>query len=178
MCSAAVRPRIRVASDATTAVFEDREQYKMLKYVATSPVGLVTYLLGRSLTKFVLATASAVVGDLIDLARGRVLPAFSVPAAALKPLTPSPMDRHQGAYYVRLMVIDRPGVIADVAAALRDERISMESMIQRGRSPGSTVAVVVIMHEAEEAAMRRALDRIATLEAVAETPRMIRIEAL
>jgi homoserine dehydrogenase len=123
-------------------------------------------------------TASAVVSDLVDLARGRVLPAFSVPAAALQRLRASPMDRHQGAYYVRLMVIDRPGVIADVAAALRDERISLESMIQRGRAPGSTVAVVMTTHEAEEAAMRRALDRIATLGAVTETPRMIRIEAL
>ncbi len=123
-------------------------------------------------------TASAVVCDLLDLARGRVLPAFSVPAESLRRLPAAPMDRHHGAYYVRLMVIDRPGVIADVAAALRDERISLESMIQRGRAPGSTVAVVMTTHEAEEAAMRRALERIASLEAVTETPRMIRIEAL
>jgi homoserine dehydrogenase len=123
-------------------------------------------------------TASAVVSDLIDLARGRILPAFSVPAESLARLRAAPMDRHQGAYYVRLMVIDRPGVIADVTATLRDENISLESMIQRGRAPGSTVAVVMTTHEAEEAAMRRALDRIATLQAVTETPRMIRIEAL
>ncbi|MBX6323166.1 MAG: homoserine dehydrogenase [Rhodospirillaceae bacterium] len=123
-------------------------------------------------------TASAVVSDLVDLARGRVLPAFSVPAESLERLPAAPMDRHYGAYYVRLMVIDRPGVIADVAAALRDEHISLESMIQRGRAPGSTVAVVMTTHEAEEASMRRALERIASLEAVTETPRMIRIEAL
>ncbi len=42
------------------------------------------------------------------------------------------MERHRGAYYIRLMVVDRPGVIADVAAALRDEEVSMEAMIQRG----------------------------------------------
>jgi homoserine dehydrogenase len=125
-------------------------------------------------------TASAVVSDLVDLARGRVLPAFSVPARALKRLPAAPMEAHRGAYYVRLMVIDRPGVIADVAAALRDERVSLESMIQRGRAltPESTVPVVMTTHEAQEDAMRRALDRIAALDSVTETPRMIRIEAL
>ena len=46
------------------------------------------------------------------------------------------MARHKGAYYLRLMVVDRPGVIADIAAALRDEQVSMEQMIQRGRGPG------------------------------------------
>jgi homoserine dehydrogenase len=123
-------------------------------------------------------TASAVVADLIDIARGHILPAFSVPAGALKQLPAAPMERHYGAYYVRLMVVDRPGVIADVAAALRDQRVSLESMIQRGRAPDSIVAVVMTTHEAHEDAMRRALARIAELGAVTETPRMIRIEAL
>jgi homoserine dehydrogenase len=123
-------------------------------------------------------TASAVVADLVDIARGHILPAFSVPAAALKQLPAAPMERHYGAYYVRLMVVDRPGVIADVAAALRDERVSLESMIQRGRAPDSIVAVVMTTHEAPEDAMRRALARIAALGTVTETPHMIRIEAL
>jgi homoserine dehydrogenase len=123
-------------------------------------------------------TASAVVCDLIDIARGHVLPAFSVPASSLKKLPASPMERHYGAYYVRLMVVDRPGVIADVAAALRDERVSLESMIQRGRAPDSIVAVVMTTHEAQEDAMRRALARIGALGTVTETPHMIRIEAL
>ena len=46
------------------------------------------------------------------------------------------MSAHVGAYYLRLMVVDRPGVIADVTAVLRDLGISLESMLQRGRSPG------------------------------------------
>ena len=74
---------------------------------------------------------------------------------------------------MRLMVLDRPGVIADVAAALRDHEISMESMIQRGRDPGEPVPVVITTHETEEAAMTRALERIAALESVVQPPRMI-----
>jgi homoserine dehydrogenase len=123
-------------------------------------------------------TASAVVADLLDIAAERWSSSFAVPAAALKPLPPSPMARHQGAYYVRLMVLDRPGVIADVAAALRDEQVSMEQMIQRGRAPGEAVPVVLTTHVTEEAAMRRALDRIARLDTVLEPPRMIRVENL
>jgi homoserine dehydrogenase len=74
------------------------------------------------------------------------------------------------------MVVDQPGVIADVAAALRDEQVSMESMIQRGRAPGEAVPVVMTTHITVEAAMRRALQRIEALDTVLEPPRMIRIE--
>jgi homoserine dehydrogenase len=75
-------------------------------------------------------------------------------------------------------VVDRPGVIADVAAALRDQQVSMEQMIQRGRAPGEAVPVVLTTHETEEAAMRRAVEQIDRLDTVLEPPRMIRIENL
>ena len=123
-------------------------------------------------------TASAVVADIVDLARGLRLPVFAAPAAGLAPAETAAMERHAGPYYLRLLVVDRPGVIADVAAALRDERISMESMIQRGRAPGEAVPVVITTHETEEAAMTRALARIETLGSVVQPPRMIRIESL
>jgi homoserine dehydrogenase len=123
-------------------------------------------------------TASAVVADLIDLAVGDRRPAFGIAASKLAPIPASPMDRHRGAYYVRLMVVDKPGVIADVAAGLRDEEVSMEAMIQRGRDPGEAVPVVLTTHDTEEARMRRALARINRLDAVLEPPHMIRIEAL
>jgi homoserine dehydrogenase len=87
-----------------------------------------------------------------------------------------PISAHVGAYYLRLMVVDRPGVIADVTAALRDAGVSLESMLQRGRSPGEAVPVVLVTHETREAAMRAALDRIGALDAVLERPAMIRIE--
>jgi homoserine dehydrogenase len=123
-------------------------------------------------------TASAVVADLIDIARGGGLATFAVPAAALRRLPSLPMERHEGSYYLRLMVVDRPGVIADIAAALRDEDISVEAMLQRGRAPGESVPVVITTHETREANMTRALQRIVEIEAVLEPPRMIRIEAL
>jgi homoserine dehydrogenase len=121
-------------------------------------------------------TASAVVADLVDVAAGRAMTSFAGSASQLRRLAASPIARHRGAYYVRLMVLDRPGVIADVAAALRDEAVSMEQMIQRGRAPGEAVPVVLTTHETEEAAMGRALERIARLNTVTEPPRMIRVE--
>jgi len=123
-------------------------------------------------------TASAVVADLVDVARGRHMPAFVVPAARLADRPASPMDRHAGAYYMRLMVQDRPGVIAAVSGILAKERISLESMLQRGRSQAGQVPVVLTTHETEEARMQRAVTRIAKLKAVAEAPCIIRIESL
>ncbi len=123
-------------------------------------------------------TASAVVADLIDLARGVRIPTFAVPAAKLAKLPSQAMEQHIGCYYFRLMCVDRPGVIADVAAALRDEEISVESIVQRGRAPGEAVPVVLTTHETQEAAMQRALARIDALNTVVEPPRLIRIEAL
>jgi homoserine dehydrogenase len=74
------------------------------------------------------------------------------------------------------MVVDRPGVIADVAAALRDQNVSMEAFLQRGRAPGEAVPVVLTTHDTDEAAMLRSLATIATFDSVLEPPRMIRIE--
>ncbi|MDA8249096.1 MAG: homoserine dehydrogenase [Rhodospirillales bacterium] len=121
-------------------------------------------------------TASAVVADLIDIARGRLTPVWGAQSGALSDAPSVSMDAHLGCYYLRLMVVDRPGVIADVTAALRDSGISLESMLQRGRAPGEAVPVVLVTHETRESAMRDALRRIAALDAVLEDPAMIRIE--
>ncbi|MEZ5825215.1 MAG: homoserine dehydrogenase [Geminicoccaceae bacterium] len=121
-------------------------------------------------------TASAVVADIVDIARGVRLPVFGVPAERLADHPVAPMSKHRGCYYIRLMVLDRPGVLADVAAVLRDHDISIEALIQRGRNPGQQVPIVFTSHEAGEAAMVGALEAIGRLEAVIETPRMIRIE--
>ncbi len=123
-------------------------------------------------------TASAVVADLLDIARGNAAPAFGMPQARLKSLPTLPMARHEGCYYIRLQVVDQPGVIADVTAILRDEAISLEAMLQRGRAPGESVAVVLTTHETKEERMQRALERIAALEASLEPPRIIRIEPI
>ena len=121
-------------------------------------------------------TASALTADLIDIARGRTTPVWGAASGALSDAPSVPMSAHVGTYYLRLMVVDRPGVIADVTAVLRDEGISLESMLQRGRSPGEAVPVVLVTHETREAAMVAALARIAALDAVLEDPAVIRIE--
>jgi homoserine dehydrogenase len=118
-----------------------------------------------------------VVADLIDLARNRWTPVWGAAADALSGAPSVPMSAHFGPYYIRLMVVDRPGVIADVTAALRDHGISLESMLQRGRSPGEAVPVVLVTHETKESAMREAVARISSLDTVMEEPTLIRIEA-
>jgi homoserine dehydrogenase len=121
-------------------------------------------------------TASAVVADLIDIARNRHTPVWGAASAELSNAPSVPMSAHIGAYYLRLMVVDRPGVIADVTAVLRDLGVSLESMLQHGRSPGEAVPVVLVTHETQESAMREALARIAALSTVLEAPTLIRIE--
>jgi len=121
-------------------------------------------------------TASAVVADLIDIARGNRLPAFGVPVDRLRTLAAVPMTSHAGPYYIRLVVLDRPGVFADIAVILRDHGVSMEAVLQRARAPGEAVPVVMTTHETSEAAMAGALAAIAALPASIEPPRMIRIE--
>ena len=79
-------------------------------------------------------TASAVAADLIDIARGRHTPVWGAASNALSVAKAIPMSAHRGTYYLRLMVTDRPGVIADVTAALRDSGVSLESMLQHGRA--------------------------------------------
>jgi homoserine dehydrogenase len=87
----------------------------------------------------------------------------------------APIESHRGAYFIRLLVRDQPGVIADIAAALRDEAVSLESMLQRGRDPHEAVPVVLTTHTADEASMMRAVHRIEAVEAVLEPPHLIRI---
>jgi homoserine dehydrogenase len=121
-------------------------------------------------------TASAVVADLIDIARGHKIPVFGIPAVQLKKLKPRPIEKRYGAYYLRLMVVDRPGVIADVTSILRDQNVSMESMLQRMRAPGGNVPVVLTTHETEEARMNAVIAQVTALDAVVEPPHLIRIE--
>jgi homoserine dehydrogenase len=121
-------------------------------------------------------TASAVVADIADIARGKWVPTFGVPASELRELSAAAMRSHRGAYYVRLMVVDKQGVFADIAAILRDHAVSMEAVIQRARAPGEAVPVVLTTHDTEEAAMMRALEAIFELESCVEPPRVIRIE--
>jgi homoserine dehydrogenase len=123
-------------------------------------------------------TASAVVGDLIDIARGLRIAPFGVRSSGLVSRPAVSMEDRHGAYYLRLEVLDQPGVLADVAAHLRNHDVSIESVLQRGRSPGEPISVIMTTHETVEASMAAALKSISAFDAVVDPPCMIRIENL
>ncbi|MFA4994270.1 MAG: homoserine dehydrogenase [Bdellovibrionales bacterium] len=119
-------------------------------------------------------TANAVTADIIDIARGAKVYAFSMPAAQLRVLKsgkPPPMR-----YYMRLLVQDKPGVVADIAGIMRDEALSFESLIQRGRSQMDSVPVVITIHAGDAEAARRAAMKIAEVPTVTEYPCLIPME--
>ena len=121
-------------------------------------------------------TASSVVSDIIDVARGNMPFAFGVSAAALKKFAPAGMAQHAGRYYIRLQVVDKPGVVADISAILRDEAISMEALIQRSRSIDEPGPVVIVTHETNAEAMRRVFEKLASVKTVIEKPCVMPIE--
>jgi homoserine dehydrogenase len=123
-------------------------------------------------------TASSVAADLVDIARNSRRPVFSFPVKNLLPLQTSTMTEHVGAYYIRLMVVDRPGVFADIAATLRDEKVSMKAILQHTQAPGEPVPVVLTTHDVKEASLKRAVERFAAFDTVVEPPCTIRIEPL
>ena len=124
-------------------------------------------------------TASAVVADIIDIARGITPPPFSVPVAQLAQSTPAdPGDRMSSAY-LRFLVADRPGVMAELTAAMRDAGVSIESLIQHGRhdeNPGEEpVIVAMVTHDGPESAVTRALELLAGSPSLAEEPLVMRL---
>ena len=121
-------------------------------------------------------TASAVVADVIDIARGVSTPTFGLPANDLKTFVKASEGQHEGSYYMRLMVKDEPGVIAGMSEILRDHNVSMESVIQRSRDPGQDVPVIVTTHATTNAVIRDAIKEIESMSAVVEPPRLMRIE--
>lgn len=123
-------------------------------------------------------TASSVLSDIVDLARGSVIPTFGIPANDLK--DPVWIDQGEtiGSYYLRLEVSDQPGVIADVSAILRDHNVSIESFIQHGRDPSQPVALVMTTHEAKQADIKAACAVIKGLNSVSAEPCLMRIEPL
>lgn len=120
------------------------------------------------------ATASAVVADIVDVVRGRHLPLFGTDAP--QKMKVADLSAREGSYFLRLLVIDRPGVIADVSAILRDNSVSLESVLQRGRDAGKPVSVTLTTHETTEAAIRKVTEQIAALDASVEPPHVMRIE--
>ncbi len=120
-------------------------------------------------------TASAVIADLVAIARGERLPAFGVPAAALAEAPAADPAARAGRHYLRLVVADRPGVLADVAARLRDAGVSIESLLQPAASEEQPALLVIVTHRGPEGAVRRALEAIAALPVVLEPPLLMPI---
>jgi homoserine dehydrogenase len=87
------------------------------------------------------------------------------------------MDRVVSRYYVRLSVVDRPGTLAKIAAILARARIGISSVIQPEGHEGESVPLILMIHDATNAAMKRALGKIGQLDVVKETPVMIRVES-
>ena len=123
------------------------------------------------------ATANAVIADIVDIARCNIGPVFGIPAKSLIPLTPAPSGSASSAFYLRFQVLDVPGVLAEIAGHLAEWRVSIESMIQRGRAPGEAVSIVMITHETTHAAVDCALKTIAASDKVVSPPCMIPMEA-
>ncbi|MGH1399352.1 MAG: homoserine dehydrogenase [Alphaproteobacteria bacterium] len=123
-------------------------------------------------------TASSVMSDVLDLARGIRVPTFGVPAADLRDPEWIDLGEVVSRYYLRLHVLDQAGVIADITAALRDHNVSIESFIQHGRDPGQKVALVMTTHEARHADIAAACEIIQAHDSVSGEPCLIRIEEL
>ncbi|MFD2238508.1 homoserine dehydrogenase [Aureimonas populi] len=127
------------------------------------------------------ATASAVLSDVIDAARGVRLPALGVEPARLAPYKRARMRAHEGGYYIRLSVLDQVGAFASIARRMAENQISLESIVQRrreGEADDETRPVILITHETTEAAVRKALDAVSRDGHLRGEPRMIRIESL
>lgn len=124
-------------------------------------------------------TASAVAGDIVDLVRGISVPAFGIPAKDLRDPVFMDPDTATGRYYLRLTVLDKPGVLADVSAILRDQNISIESLVQRGRDPDQPVPLMITTHEGtKHGHILKACALIGNLASSVEEPCVMRIKNL
>ena len=115
-------------------------------------------------------TASAVVADLIDIARGEWGPPYAMPAAALTPATAVDSGGRRGRAYLRFAVVDRVGVLAEIAAAMRDAGVSIASLIQREAATDGTVLVAIVTHDGPERAVAQALERLRGSPSLAGQP--------
>ncbi len=129
------------------------------------------------------ATASAVVADIADIAKGVRSTPLGLPVASLDHSPRLPMQRHEGGYYIRLSVFDRPGAAAAIAMRMAERQISLESIMQRTR-PGrrspvtalDRVPVVLLTYATSESTIREVLEAVVKDGYIAEKPQVIRIE--
>ena len=129
------------------------------------------------------ATASAVLSDIGDIARGVRTAPFGRPTRRLTTIRKAPMQRHEGGYYIRLVARDKPGTAATIATRLAEQEISLESIVQRhdpahvGRdTKAGSVPVILITYATSEDAVRKALAAVGRDRVISGRPQVIRIE--
>jgi homoserine dehydrogenase len=156
--------------DVTNAVTIDAEGFPPITLVGPGAGGM--------------ATASAVVADIADIARGVRAAPFGRPSAKLKVSKKAPMQRHEGGYYIRMLAVDKPGTAATIAKRLAQHSISMESIVQRHSGPPAggaergkgPVPVILITYATTEDAVRKALAAVQRDKVISGRPQLIRIE--
>lgn len=123
-----------------------------------------------------LPTGSAVVGDIVDVLRNRRRNSHHRVETRWHPLPVKSIEDVSSRYYVRLQAVDKPGVLAQIAASFGAEGVSIESMIQQGRGEDEPVPLVFITHEVQERRMQASLARIRNLPVVKDVSNVIRVE--
>lgn len=128
------------------------------------------------------ATASAVLGDITDIAKSRPgmqqVPVLGRPAHLLEPYRQAQMRSHEGGYFIRLTVVDRTGVFASIATKMADNNISLESIVQRSEhaAADAPVTIILVTHATMEDAVRKAVSAIKGEGYLVGEPQVIRIE--
>jgi homoserine dehydrogenase len=123
-------------------------------------------------------TASAIVADIIDIARDEYGPAFAMPVDALDSAPIADIGSRIGKHYVRLVVQDRVGVLAEIAIAMRDAGVSIESFIQRANGKDAGVVIVIVTHEGPAASLDQALQTLSNSENIIAPPMQMPILSL
>ena len=128
------------------------------------------------------ATASAVLGDIADIAKSRPgaqqVPVLGRPAKALTEYRRAKMQSHEGGYFIRLTVKDRAGVFASIATRMAENGISLESIVQHARQhvAGAPQTIILVTHATMEESVRKAVAAIKSEEYLEKEPQVIRIE--
>ncbi|NTF32050.1 homoserine dehydrogenase [Rhizobium skierniewicense] len=128
------------------------------------------------------ATASAVLGDIADIAKSRPgvqqVPVLGRPAKSLSEYRRAKMKSHEGGYFIRLTVKDKAGVFASIATRMAENNISLESIVQHSRvhTEGGPQTIILVTHATMEDAIRKAVKAIKSEKYLVNEPQVIRIE--
>ena len=121
-------------------------------------------------------TASSVLSDLVDIAKGNKNYPFGIQSEKLKTLECIDIKQRKGSYYIRFKVIDRPGVFASIGQVFNENSISMENILQKNDKESDKKNIVIVTHKIEEVFFIKAIDKLKEKDFVLSNPKFIRIE--